>query len=96
MDDGGLDGHPKPRQMCRFTAAGALLHQRIETHRERCAAGFAGRPTARLLLKASPERAGGAQCWEALGQGEGGLDHRVGHFGKDDGQNMESAKSWGS
>ena len=53
--------------MCTFTATGEILHQRLETHRERFAAVFAGRPTARILLEASTESAWVAQCLEALG-----------------------------
>ena len=34
----GIDVHKKQSPMCIFTAAGAILHQRIETHRERFAA----------------------------------------------------------
>jgi transposase len=59
--------HKKQRQMCPFAATGAILHQRLETHRERCAAVFAGRPTARILLETSTESAWVAQCLEALG-----------------------------
>ena len=53
--------------MCTFAATGEILHQRLETHRERFAAVFAGRPTARILLEASTESAWVAQCLEALG-----------------------------
>src|SRR5919109_3980498 len=53
--------------MCTFTATGESLPQRLETHRERVAAVFAGRPTVRILLEASTESAWVAQCLEALG-----------------------------
>src|ERR671937_162723 len=63
----GIDVHKKQSQLCTFTATGESLPQRLETHRERVAAVFAGRPTAHILLEASTESAWVAQCLEALG-----------------------------
>ena len=63
----GINVHKKQSQMCLLTEAGALLPQRIPTHREQCAAVCAERPTARIGREASTESAWVARCVEALG-----------------------------
>ena len=40
-------------QICLFTEAGEVVHQRIQTQRQRFATVFAERPTARILIEAS-------------------------------------------
>ena len=67
MDYVGIDVHKNPSQICRLTETGAVLHQHLHTQRERCAAVFAERPIARILIEASTESAWVAQCLEALG-----------------------------
>ena len=44
MEYVGIDVHKNQSQMCLFTAAGEILHQRIQTQREQFAAVFAERP----------------------------------------------------
>jgi len=51
MAYGGIDVHKQQSQMCTCPEAGAILPQRIETHRERCAAVFGARPQVRILLE---------------------------------------------
>ena len=63
----GIDVHKKPSQICPFTEAGEMLHQRIETQRERFAAVCTTRPQVRILSEASTESAWVAQCVAALG-----------------------------
>lgn len=67
MEYVGLDVHKKQRQICPFTEAGEIRHQRIETQRERCAAVLTARPQVRILSEASTESAWVAQCLEAWG-----------------------------
>jgi transposase len=67
MDYVGIDVQKKPSQICPFTAAGEMLHQRIATQRERCAAVCTTRPQVRLLIEASTASAWVAQCLAALG-----------------------------
>lgn len=67
MEHGGIDVHKNQSQICIFTEAGEVLHQRIHTNRERFAAVFAERPTARILIEASTESEWVAQCLEVLG-----------------------------
>src|SRR2546428_2509848 len=67
MEYVGIDVPKKQSQICPCTAAGEVLHQRLDTHRERCTAVFAERPKGRILLEASTERAWVAPCLEALG-----------------------------
>jgi hypothetical protein len=67
MEHVGIDVHKNQSQICIFTEAGEVLHQRIHTNRERFAAVFAERPTARILIEASTESEWVAQCLEALG-----------------------------
>jgi transposase len=67
MVHSGIDVHTNQSQICIVTEAGALLHQRIHTQRERFAAVFAERSKARLLIEASTESAWVAQGLEALG-----------------------------
>jgi hypothetical protein len=62
MEHVGIDVHKNQSQICLFTAAGEVLHQRIHTQRVRCAAVFAERPTARILLEAATESAWVARC----------------------------------
>jgi transposase len=59
--------HKKQSQLCLFTEAGEVLHQRLHTNRERFAAVLTERPQARLLIEASTASAWGAQGVEALG-----------------------------
>ena len=66
MEYVGIDVHKKHSQICTFTEAGEILHQRIETQRERFAAVFAMRPQVRILIEASTESEWVAQCLEAL------------------------------
>jgi len=70
----GIDVHKQQSQMCTCPEAGAILPQRIETHRERCAAVFGARPQVRILLEASTARAWIAQGLEALGHEVIGAD----------------------
>ena len=67
MDYVGIDVQKKPSQICPFTAAGEMLHQRIETQCERFAAVFPTRPQVRILIEASTASEGVAQGLEALG-----------------------------
>ena len=67
MEYVGIDVHKKHSQICTCTETGAILHQRIETPRERFAAVFAARPKVRILIEASTASAWVAQCVEALG-----------------------------
>jgi len=67
MDYVGIDVQKKPSQICPFTAAGEMLHQRIATPRERFAAVCTTRPQVRILIEASTASAGVAQCLAALG-----------------------------
>ena len=62
MDDVGIDVHKHHRQICLVTEAGEVLHPRIPTQRERCAAVVAERPTTRIVLEASTESAWVARC----------------------------------
>ena len=67
MEHVGIDGHKNQSQICLITEAGEVLHQRIQTHRERFGAVFAERPQARILLEASTESEWVAQYLEKLG-----------------------------
>src|SRR3989454_6450226 len=67
MEYVGIDVHKKHSQICTFTEAGEILHQRIETQRERFAAVFAMRPQVRILIEASTESEWVAQCLETRG-----------------------------
>src|SRR2546428_9285969 len=67
MEYVGIDVHKKHSQMCTFTEAGEILHQRIETQRERFAAVLAMRPQVRILIEASTESEWVAQCLETRG-----------------------------
>lgn len=67
MEHVGIDVHKNQSQICIFTEAGEVLHQRIHTNRQRFAAVFAERPTARILIEASTESEWVAQCLEVLG-----------------------------
>jgi len=67
MEYVGIDVHKKHSQICTCTEAGEILHQRIETQRERFAAVFGARPQVRILIEASTESAWVAQCLEARG-----------------------------
>jgi hypothetical protein len=57
----GIDVHKKQSQICIFTEAGEVLHQRIQTQRERFAAG-----------DEQSRGEDGARSWEDLEQGESG------------------------
>ena len=48
MDSVGIDVHKKQSPICTFTETGEILHQRLETQRERFAAVFAARPQVRI------------------------------------------------
>jgi len=52
MEYVGIDVPKKQSQICPCTAAGEVLHQRLDTHRERCTAVFAERPKGRILRDA--------------------------------------------
>jgi len=67
MDYVGIDVHKNQSQICLLTETGEVLHQRIHTQRERCAAVCAERPMARILLENSTESVWVAQCLEELG-----------------------------
>src|SRR5438128_6292413 len=67
MEYVGIDVHKKHSQICTCTEAGEILHQRIETQRERFAAVCTTRPQVRILSEASTESAWVAHCLEALG-----------------------------
>jgi transposase len=67
MEYVGIDVHKKQSQICTFTAAGEILHQRIETQRERFAAVCAEPPQARILIEASTESEWVARCLEEWG-----------------------------
>ena len=67
MEYVGIDVHKKHSQICTFTEAGEILHQRIETQRERFAAVFAMRPQVRILIEASTESEWVARCLEEMG-----------------------------
>jgi hypothetical protein len=57
MEHVGIDVHKNQSQICLITEAGEVLHQRIQTQRERFVAVFAERPKAHILLEASTESA---------------------------------------
>lgn len=67
MEHGGLDVHKMQTQVCRCTADGEIVEQRIATTRERFTAVFGGRARMRLLLEASTESEWVARCLESLG-----------------------------
>jgi transposase len=67
MEHVGIDVHKNQSQICIFTEAGEVLHQRIHTHRERFAAVFGERPPTRILIEASTESEWVARCLEGLG-----------------------------
>ena len=48
MEYVGINVHKNQSQICLFTEAGEILHQRIQTQRERFAAVFAERPKAHI------------------------------------------------
>lgn len=48
MEYVGVDVHKNQSQICLFTEASEILHQRIQTQRERFAAVFAKRPQAHV------------------------------------------------
>lgn len=58
----GIDVHKNQSRICLFTAVGEVLHQWLHTQRERFAAVFAERPTARILTEASTESKWVARC----------------------------------
>jgi hypothetical protein len=62
MEHGGINVHKNQSQICLFTEAGEVLHQRTQTQRERFVAVFAERPKARILLEASTESEWVTQC----------------------------------
>src|ERR1041385_1377420 len=67
MDTIGMDLHKRESQLCIGHDDGTMEERRIATSRERFSAVLGGRPRARLLLEASPERGWVPRRLEALG-----------------------------
>ena len=59
----GIPVHKKQSQICTFAEAGAILHQRIETQRERFAAVLGAHPPVRPWASSATRRRLGRGDW---------------------------------